>query len=181
MFKWKRSHKAQGSDEKAAELESTFEKVDSSGEYGASERIELKEEPVYPQGAIELKEEQKAPLESTSTNRAQEFELRQEASTQKLESTFEHAATLCDLAWDSLDKPATESSDSSPKAKSLEKVDSSFETMDCHANASAFAHNDSKLDSSVDCHAAQAVLPMTAQDAASEKVDSRKNILYFLT
>ena len=181
MFKWKRSHKAQGSDEKAAELESTFEKVDSSGEYGASERIELKEEPVYPQGAIELKEEQKDSLESTSTNRAQEvFELRQEASTQKLESTFEHAATLCDLAWDSLDKPATESSDSSPKAKSLEKVDSSFETMDCHANASAFARNDSKLDSSVDCHEVQAVLPMTAQDAASEKVDSReKHIVLF--
>ena len=180
MFKWKRSHKAQGSDEKAAELESTFEKVDSSGGYGASERIELKEEPAYPQGAIELKEEQKAPLESTSTNRAQEFELRQEASTQKLESTFEHAATLCDLAQDSLDKPTTESSDSSPKAKSLEKVDSSFETMDCHANASAFDRNDSKLDSSVDCHAVQAMLPMTAQDAASEKVDSReKHILLF--
>ena len=73
MFKWKRSHKTQGGDEKAATLESTFEKVDSSGEYGASEHIELKEEPVYPrtQGTIELKEEKKAPLESTSTNRPQ--------------------------------------------------------------------------------------------------------------
>ncbi|MDL0080550.1 HAD family hydrolase [Helicobacter zhangjianzhongii] len=89
MFKWKRSHKTQGGDEKAATLESTFEKVDSSGEYGASEHIELKEEPVYPrtQGTIELKEKKKAPLESTSTNRPQgvfEQEVSREIIEQKV-------------------------------------------------------------------------------------------------